>query len=162
MKADWNSIFSLSERLGERLLLNRRSVATAESCTGGGIGYAVTHISGSSRWYVGGVNAYSNQIKQEQLMVEEGLIQSQGAVSEPVAEQMALGVARLMNTDIGLSTSGIAGPDGGAAEKPVGTVCFGWAVDGTCFTETRLFSGDRESVRLQSIQYSLKSLIETL
>lgn len=161
-KEQQHTIFSLADTVGRKLLETGNQLSTAESCTGGGIGYALTHIPGSSRWYLGGINAYSNQVKQTQLRVDERLIATEGAVSEMVAEQMAVGVARLIGAEVALSTSGIAGPDGGTPDKPVGTICFGWSIAGSSFAETRLFSGDREHIRLQSIEHSLKILLERL
>lgn len=162
MTVSWDSIFALSEAVGCQLRERKLNLASAESCTAGGISYAITHIPGSSGWFSGGITAYSNQVKINQLDINESLIAQKGAVSEEVAALMAFGAARLMGTDIGVSTSGIAGPDGGTPDKPVGTVCFGWSVFTDKTTETKHFSGNRESVRLQSIDYSLKTLLERL
>jgi len=162
MAADWNSIFSLSEQLGEKLLSDHKRLTTAESCTGGGIGYAITQIPGSSQWYQGGTVAYSNSAKTEQLGVDSQLIDTFGAVSEEVVEAMAVGAASRFHSEIALSTSGVAGPEGGTAEKPVGMVCFGWFVDGDVHSETVNYSGGRKSVRLQSVEHALRGLLKLL
>ena len=108
--------------IGKMLLKNSQTVATAESCTGGFLAHLITSIPGSSNYFQGSVIAYSNNIKINHLQVDENLITSKGAVSEEVVRQMAEGVRSRLNTDVGLATSGIAGPDGGTDEKPVGTV----------------------------------------
>lgn len=158
----WAHIYSLSDQLGQKLLASEQTIATAESCTGGGLGYALTAIAGSSQWYLGGVNAYANQLKQDLLAVDSEFIAEQGAVSEPVVARMAAGAIERLGADIAISTSGIAGPDGGTADKPVGTVCFGCAIGEQLYTATQHFSGDRESVRLQSIEFALTYLLEQL
>lgn len=149
--------------LSEKLTAKSLTLGSAESCTGGGIGYLFTSLSGSSNWYKGGVIAYSNNLKINLLNVLPEEIECHGAVSEHVARSMAIGVAHAVNTDIAVSTTGIAGPSGGSIEKPVGTVCFGWVVpDGNVTSETVCFDGDRESIREQSIVYTVKKLIKLL
>lgn len=162
MPAAWDSIYALSESLGNVLSQIQAQLASAESCTGGGIGYAITQTPGSSEWYAGGINAYSNEVKQNLLGVDSLIIQEQGAVNERVVAQMAAGAARNLDTQVALATSGIAGPGGGSENKPIGTVCFAWQIFDQNLTETKLFSGDREAVRLKSIEYSLRRLIELL
>lgn len=150
------------EKLAEKLLSSESNLSTAESCTGGGIGQLLTSLPGSSIWYKGGVVAYSNELKMDFLKVPASELEDFGAVSEEVAASMARGAAHGMNTDLSVSTTGIAGPDGGTADKPVGTVCFGWAVAGNIQTETVYFTGDRERIRQQSIQHSLERLVRLL
>lgn len=129
-----------------------RWVATAESCTGGLVAGRLTDRAGSSDYVAGGVVSYSNDVKIDALGVPAELIEEHGAVSEPVAAAMADGVCRHLGVDVGISTSGIAGPGGGTPDKPVGTVCFGLAVAGRpTVTMTRRFPGDRTAVRDLSV-----------
>ena len=120
-------IFAQAATLVKAASTSKKTIATAESCTGGLIGAAITTISGSSAAYHGGVIAYDNAVKIGQLGVEEAVIDEHGAVSEQTAKAMAIGVVKAIGVDIGLSVTGIAGPSGGSAEKPVGTVWFGVA-----------------------------------
>ena len=145
----------LVHNLAQRLQRENLTLATAESCTGGGIGYYLTSVSGSSDWYLGGFITYSNQAKVRDLGVQQETLNRFGAVSEEVAEQMAIGCATRSGSNFALSVTGIAGPDGGTADKPVGTVCFGWAGHDKVRSHTKLFSGDRSEVRLQTIEYAL-------
>lgn len=149
-------------KLAEILRSNGYSLSTAESCTGGGIGQLLTSVPGSSSWYQGGIVSYSNELKVTLLQVPQSALESFGAVSEEVARYMAEGAATVMKTDLSMSTTGIAGPDGGSAEKPVGTVCFGWSVAGKIHAETIYFTGDRDQIRQQSIQHSLDRLIQLI
>ncbi len=140
-----------------------RQLATAESCTGGWIAKVLTDVAGSSAWFDRGVVTYSNDAKAELLGVKEATLASYGAVSEEVAAQMADGVRLGSGVDYGLSTTGIAGPGGGSADKPVGTVCFGWALpDGIVETECHLFGGDREAVRRLSVICALRGLVDRI
>ncbi|MBU3657147.1 MAG: CinA family protein [Rhodocyclaceae bacterium] len=145
-------------------LLTRRGqrLATAESCTGGLIAGTLTALPGSSNWFERGWVTYSNAAKTEELGVDDRLIAKHGAVSESVASAMASGARAAARVDFALSVTGIAGPDGGSAEKPVGTVCFGWATPTQTMTETWHFSGDRQRVREQSVAQSLAGLIALL
>ena len=111
---------------------------------------------------MGGINAYSNGVKQSLLGVDHHTLEENGAVSEAVVAQMASGAAEQLDARVSIATSGIAGPEGGSKEKPVGAVCFGWQILEQNHTETIVYSGDREAVRLQSIEYSLRRLIELL
>ncbi|MFM8500987.1 MAG: CinA family protein, partial [Fluviibacter sp.] len=122
-------------QLGQRLV-------TAESCTGGLIAEAITSRPGSSAWFERGWVTYSNAAKTEELGVDATLIAQQGAVSEAVAAAMAHGAFAHSSSDYAIAVTGIAGPDGGSPEKPVGTVCFGWASKTACKTETVYFDGD--------------------
>jgi nicotinamide-nucleotide amidase len=134
-------------------------IATAESCTGGMIAAAITDIAGSSAVFDRGFVTYSNEAKTEMLGVAPELIAQHGAVSEEVARAMALGALARSKADVAVSVTGIAGPGGGTAEKPVGTVWFGLAVrGGDVLTEGQLFAGDRAGVRIASVNHALKLL----
>src|SRR5690606_34834710 len=123
-------------------------LVTAESCTGGWISTAVTMISGSSDWFDRGFVTYSNDAKQEMLGVTTATLERHGAVSEAVVREMVAGALAHSHADVALAVSGVAGPGGGSAAKPVGTVCFAWGrLNQAIVTETRHFSGDREAVR---------------
>ena len=150
-----DALRSLAAELGSLLLALNLRMSVAESCSGGGLGWVITATSGSSAWFEGGVISYSNYLKQELLGVSALVLDNFGAVSNEVAAEMARGVAYRCATDIGVAITGIAGPEGGSAAKPVGTVCFGWQIGELCSTESQKFTGDRESVRRQSIQYAL-------
>jgi len=158
--ADAAELDLLVNRLAGKLTVLNLRLSTAESCTGGGIGHALTSVSGSSLWYLGGVIAYSNSLKSELLNVSLTTIEKFGAVSEETARLMAIGASEVTHSDISISTTGIAGPAGGTEDKPVGTVCFGWSISGNVHTETVLFKGDRDSVREQSVYHAIKYLVE--
>lgn len=145
-------------------LLTRRGqrLATAESCTGGLISAALTAVSGSSVWFDRGWVTYSNDAKTEDLGVDAHIILTHGAVSESVAAAMASGARTRSGADFAISVTGIAGPDGGTPDKPVGTVCFGWASPDKVSTGTWHFSGDRQRVREQSVAQALAGLIAIL
>lgn len=132
--------------------------ATAESCTGGGVGSAITAVPGSSAVFAGGVISYSNDVKAEVLGVSRDDLMRVGAVSSEVAAQMAEGVRKLLKVDCAVSLTGIAGPDGGSAEKPVGLVWFGLATKEGVRTEKAIFRGDRAQVRDQAITHALGML----
>jgi len=157
-----NSRTQVLEAIADNLVASKSWLATAESCTGGGIAKALTELSGSSSWYQGGVVSYSNFLKQSLLGVAAGSLENYGAVSEEVAREMAEGVAAIANSDFSVSTTGIAGPDGGTADKPVGTVCFGFFCAGVTLVETKMFSGDRTQVREATIDYALTRLLKLL
>ena len=150
------------EQIAEILVRDGRMLATAESCTGGGIAQLITSLAGSSAWYSYSVVSYSNAAKEKILGVEASTLEQYGAVSEPVAQEMAVGVARLAGAQVTVSVTGIAGPGGGSAEKPVGTVCIGWFVDGKVSVERFLFSGDREQVRAQTIEKALEGVLQRI
>lgn len=148
-------------QLSEQLLQQKKMLVTAESCTGGGIAYAITEMPGSSEWFERGFVTYSNPAKQEQLGVAHDLIVRFGAVSEEVAAAMALGALSHSHADFSVAVTGIAGPDGGTAEKPVGTVCFGWSQRGADARTTRIvFDGDRQQVRELSILAALQGMAD--
>lgn len=137
-------------------------IATAESCTGGMISAAITDVAGSSDIFDRGFVTYSNAAKCELLGVPAALIEAHGAVSEPVARAMAEGAARHAPVQCTLAVTGIAGPGGGSAAKPVGTVWFGWTLPGRSWTEMRRFDGDRASVRRQTRDHALAVLLDAL
>lgn len=153
---------ALLERLAERLVRRNKRVATAESCTGGGVACAMTDMAGSSRWFERGFVSYSNEAKTEQLSVPAETIARFGAVSEEVAAAMAAGALRHSRADFGVAVTGIAGPDGGSADKPVGTVCFGWSRRRDDEPKTRhiLLAGNRREVREQSVEMALQGLLD--
>lgn len=136
---------NLAETLGERLLKNGKTVATAESCTGGNIAHLITLVAGSSRYYKGSVVSYANEVKEKVLGVRAGDLQQYGAVSEEVVKQMAEGVKKLLKTDYAIATSGIAGPSGGSDEKPVGTVWIAVAGERGCVAEKFFFNSTRDN-----------------
>nr|WP_175579504.1 nicotinamide-nucleotide amidase [Vibrio hepatarius] len=153
----------MSQQLGELLHQHGLILTTAESCTGGGVASAVTDIAGSSAWFDRAFVTYSNEAKMEMLGVRESTLQHYGAVSEQTVEEMVLGALAHSRANIGVSISGIAGPGGGSADKPVGTVCFAWAdKKGWLKIETFMFDGDREQVRHQAVETALKVLYEKL
>lgn len=136
---------NIAETLGERLSENGKTVATAESCTGGNIAHLITLVAGSSRYYKGSVVSYANEVKEKVLGVRAGDLQQYGAVSEEVVKQMAEGVKKLLKTDCAIATSGIAGPSGGSDEKPVGTVWIAVAGERDCVAEKFLFNTTRDN-----------------
>ena len=138
-------------------------LATAESCTGGWIAKSCTDLAGSSAWFERGLVTYSNESKQELLGVSASDLLRFGAVSEPVAAAMAGGALRLSRADCALSVTGVAGPDGGTPDKPVGTVCFGWALPNDLLeTELYRFDGDRDAVRRATVMTALQGLLDRL
>ncbi|MBU3629941.1 nicotinamide-nucleotide amidohydrolase family protein [Polynucleobacter sp. AP-Melu-500A-A1] len=155
-----------AEELASLLNSQGWKVALAESCTGGLVSATLTELAGSSNWFERGYITYSNQAKTECLGVPSELIESYGAVSEPVAKAMAEGAQRYAKVKAAISITGIAGPSGGSIEKPVGTVCFGWAIQsqGTVTTtcKTKLFTGDRQAVRQQATLFALAELLALL
>ncbi|WP_087018125.1 nicotinamide-nucleotide amidase [Thaumasiovibrio subtropicus] len=153
----------LSQQLGKALADRGWVLATAESCTGGGVATAVTDIAGSSAWFDRAFVTYSNEAKMEMLGVKADTLIQFGAVSEPVVEEMSQGALSRSHADISVAISGIAGPGGGSDEKPVGTVCFGFATrQGESTVTTCIFAGDRAQVRTEAIEYALKSLIKMI
>jgi nicotinamide-nucleotide amidase len=155
-------IIELATRVGQALRTKGLLLATAETCTGGGVAQAVTEIAGSSDWFDCGFIAYSNASKIEMLDVPAALIAQHGNVSEEIAEALALGALANSNAHVAVSTTGIAGPGGAVPGKPVGTVCFGWSMDGTTHTERLVFAGDRHAVREQTVAHALKGLLRVL
>ncbi len=157
-----NGLSDLAAALGEALKAQQLRLITAESCTGGWIAKVLTDVPGSSDWFEGGVVSYSNELKQSLLGVAGSVIQSVGAVSEPVVLAMAQGAANMSGCQAALAVSGVAGPGGGSADKPVGLVWFGFFLSGRCWALSQQFSGDREAVRLSSVAFSLSQLQKAL
>lgn len=156
-----SDIDELSARLGESCRRAGLLVATAESCTGGGVGEAITRTAGASAWYDRGFVTYSNEAKVDLLGVKQETIGSHGAVSEAVAREMALGALHQSVADLAVAVTGVAGPDGGTAAKPVGLVWFAWAsLDGEVRAKFEVFGGDRAAVRAQAVLEALKGLVE--
>ena len=134
-------------------------LATAESCTGGMIAAACTDLAGSSVWFERGFVTYSNEAKTELLGVDASLIATQGAVSQAVVEAMVAGAVARSKAQVSVAVTGVAGPGGGTPEKPVGTVWFGWSVDGQIRSERRQFDGGRAEVRAATVQHALQTLV---
>lgn len=150
----------LAAELGGYLLEKNWQVSTAESCTGGGVASAITAIAGSSQWFETGFVTYANSAKTRLLGVSEASLAQEGAVSRTVVEQMALGAKAASGADLTVAVSGIAGPDGGTADKPVGTVWFAWAdASGTVISECYVYQGDRAQVRYQACVTALRELV---
>ena len=148
-----------AERLVKSLIEQNLTCATAESCTGGGVGYAITGVAGSSAVFWGGVISYDNSVKRDVLGVPEEVLSTKGAVSSECAAAMAEGARRRLKTDLAVSITGIAGPGGGSAEKPVGLVWFGLASNAGTATDKKIFPGDREAVRAAAIEHALGLLL---
>ncbi|MDH3325188.1 MAG: nicotinamide-nucleotide amidase [Gammaproteobacteria bacterium] len=148
-------------RISQQLISEDVMLVTAESCTGGWIAKTLTDVAGSSQWFDRGFITYSNVSKVEMLGVSMETLAQYGAVSEQIAAEMAMGALNNSQGGYGVSVTGIAGPDGGSPEKPVGTVCFGWAKkNGAVFSKTFLFAGDRERIRAQAVKCALLGLFD--
>ena len=154
-----SEIYHLSEQLGRALWQKSATVTSAESCTGGGVAQAITAVAGSSAWFERSFVTYANRAKQEMLGVDAALLEEHGAVSEPVVISMVKGAARLARADYAVAISGIAGPDGGSEDKPVGTVWFAWRSPNGVVARKYLLSGGRHSVREQAVKISLQELL---
>ncbi len=153
-------IAALSLQLGELLLRHGLHVSTAESCTGGLIAAAITEVPGSSGWFEQGWVTYSNTAKQQALGVSIDVLKASGAVSEDTVLAMASGALQRSDADIAVAVSGIAGPDGGSTEKPVGTVCLGWAVKGRESSARRFsYAGNRQAIRQAAVADALLGTI---
>jgi len=153
---------TLARSLGAALLARGQTVASAESCTGGWIGKALTDVPGSSGWFGWGFVTYANEAKAGALGVSEQTLVEHGAVSEPVVVAMAKGAREQSGAEFSVAVSGVAGPGGGTADKPVGTVWFAWAGPDTLQAQCRQFSGDREAVRRQTVAHGLKELLKVV
>jgi nicotinamide-nucleotide amidase len=149
----------LVQEVSARLLGRGWKMVTAESCTGGWIAKCCTDQAGSSAWFERGFVTYSNAAKQDLLGVDAATLESAGAVSREVALQMTEGARRRAGADVAVAVTGIAGPDGGTPEKPVGTVWFAWSVNGQSEAEKVHFAGDRDAVRRRSVAHALQGLI---
>ena len=154
----YSIIRPLTLEVAEQLIARNWKLSTAESCTGGGLGHVLTAVSGSSRWFEGGIISYSNRVKQQQLHVPQTLLDEHGAVSKPVAMAMAQGVRQLLETDLAIAVTGIAGPDGGTADKPVGTVWIAWSCAQKTDARHFCFKGDREQIRQQTVLEALQGI----
>lgn len=152
----------LMARLAERLCSGKLRLATAESCTGGLIGHWITEWPGASTFYVGGVTAYANKVKESLLGVPQETLEAHGAVSEATVLAMASGACFRLGADVGVAVSGVAGPGGGSAEKPVGTVWIGWSVGGEVSARGFLFAGDRSAVKRAAAAAALTGLLGRL
>lgn len=156
-------LHQLSQELGEQLQQRNWRVATAESCTGGGVAAAITAIAGSSAWFEYGVVSYANSAKEKLLGVSRESLVNEGAVSETVVIEMVRGALTLSGADIAVAVSGIAGPSGGSPEKPVGSVWFAWgAATGSVKTELKCFAGDRSSVQEQAVVWALAGCLSAI
>lgn len=158
----FDSLESEVQQLHSLLREEKTTLSVAESCTGGLLGAAVTSVPGSSDVFEGGAITYSDHMKQSVLGVEEATLEQHGAVSEPVARQMALGAADAFSTDYAAGVSGIAGPGGGTDEKPVGLVHFGFSSPRSEQHERRVFDGSRFEVRFRSVKFVIKVLRDLL
>ncbi|MFC6980232.1 CinA family protein [Microbulbifer taiwanensis] len=154
----------MAKLLGEELEKRGWHATTAESCTGGAIAAAITSVPGASSWFEGSLVSYANRIKRDMLAVSERDLETLGAVSEEVARQMASGALAMMDANVAVAVSGIAGPDGGTEDKPVGTVWIAWAhaegqepvdIDAECFH----FDGDRAAIQRQTVAEALRGML---
>ena len=156
-------LYELAERAGRALNARGLMLTTAESCTGGWIAEAVTMIPGSSAWFDRGFVTYTYISKREMLGVKESTLEQHGAVAEQVVLEMVAGALKASHAQVAVAVSGVAGPSGGTAQKPVGTVCLAWGLkDRAPFAETLHFPGDREAVRRASVVHALTVLIGTI
>lgn len=146
-------------KLAERFSTLKWQMATAESCTGGLISACCTDLAGSSAWFDRGFVTYSNDAKTQMLGVPAELIATQGAVSEAVAQAMAIGAVDRSKAQVSVAVTGVAGPSGGSPEKPVGTVWFGWCINGAITTELKHFEGSRKQVRQATVAHALEGLL---
>jgi nicotinamide-nucleotide amidase len=156
-------LHQLAGELSDRLRARGWMLTTAESCTGGWVGQLLTSLPGSSHWYERGFITYANAAKIEMLGVPAETIDTHGAVSEETASAMAAGALKHSHAQAALAISGIAGPGGGTLQKPVGLVCYGWALeDGTLMSSTCRLDGGREEIRSRAVAAALRGLIELL
>lgn len=154
-------LYDLAVRVGQALQQRGWMLATAESCTGGWIGQAVTMVPGSSAWFDRGFITYTNQAKQEMLGVSPGTLASHGAVSEQTVGEMVTGALQRSAAQVAVAVSGVAGPAGGSAAKPVGTVCLGAALrGGSVRCETLRLPGDRDAVRRATVMAALRRVLD--
>ena len=160
--SSFDAVQTLTRLLAARLLAKGQMLATAESCTGGMIAAACTDLAGSSAWFERGFVSYSNEAKTELLGVPAALIAEHGAVSEPVVRAMAQGALQHSHAQVSVAVTGVAGPGGGSAGKPVGSVWFGWATPGGVVTQLCHFEGDRHQVRQACVQHAMQRLAELL
>ncbi len=162
MPREPSTIAAVCQALATDLQRRGWMMASAESCTGGLIAGACTDLSGSSLWFERGFVTYSNQAKTELLGVDPLVLQREGAVSDAVVRAMVHGALRHAPVQVAVAVTGVAGPTGGSADKPVGTVWFGWNIDGRVYSEARCFSGDRAEVRRATVHHALTRLLTLL
>lgn len=163
MAVGQDELEALAAELGAALQARGWLLATAESCTGGWVAQVCTAIAGSSAWFERGFVTYSNAAKMDMLGVSAATLAAHGAVSLETAGEMAAGAMTHSRAQIGLAITGIAGPTGGSPDKPVGTVCFAWALaGGKVETARQAFAGDRQAIRAQSVAYALRQMLERL
>lgn len=162
MTVNWSSIQTTADAVVTQLSQTKQTLAVAESCTGGGIAYAITEVAGSSNCFNQGWVTYSNQAKAQQLKVAEATLAEYGAVSRPTVIEMANGAANAAASDYAIATSGIAGPGGATEDKPVGLVHFAIKTPDAIYHYQQVFSGDRQAVRMQAIEFSFKKLLEII
>lgn len=156
-----DEIKNLVQKVADFLIAQNSMMVTVESCTGGGLAHVLTSLAGSSKWFERGLVTYSNQSKSEMLEIPEALISRHGAVSDEIAKLMSICALRKSEGDYVISITGIAGPDGGTPEKPVGLVYFGFAsLLQENYVDKQIFSGNREQIRHQAIQYALQKFLE--
>jgi nicotinamide-nucleotide amidase len=159
--AEDEALYALAGEVGRVLRLQGRVLAVAESCTGGWVSQCITDVSGSSVWFDRGFVTYSNKAKSELLGVPREIIQVHGAVSGETVRAMAAGALHHSAADVAVAVSGVAGPRGGAPDKPVGTVWFAWRRrDGVCRVQRRQFAGDRRQVRRQAVEFALQGILD--
>lgn len=158
---NWAQLLKRATELGQLLTYKGQTLATAESCTGGGIGYLLTEVPGSSAWFNGGLITYTNKLKQQWLGVTDQAL-TQGAVSAPCVEAMVAGARRAADSDWAIAVSGVAGPGGGTADKPVGLVWMAIAGPEGCDSFSQQFQGDRKAVRQQTINAVVDRLLKKL
>lgn len=158
-----DALYQLAEEVGTELKRRGMMLVTAESCTGGWVGEAITAVPGSSCWFDRGFITYTNEAKQEMLGVAAATLEQHGAVSESTVREMVLGALNNSHAQVALAISGIAGPGGGTPEKPVGMVCFAWGfAKGPAASEWKQLEGDRYEVRRQAVEHGLHGLLERL
>ncbi len=156
-------LYALAEQVGASLKARSLMLVTAESCTGGWIGEAVTMVPGSSLWYDRGFITYTYISKQEMLGVSNQTLEQHGAVSEQTVKEMVAGALAASRGGVAVAVSGTAGPAGGTSDKPVGTVCLAWALArGEPVAETQQYAGDREAVRRQTVARALEGVLELI
>lgn len=159
MKTD---IKKLTDKLASQLRQKKYRICTAESCTGGLIAKSLTDLAGSSEWFDRGFVTYSNQAKIDMLGVQSSTLETHGAVSESVAQEMAAGAIQHSESQVAIAVTGIAGPGGGSQDKPVGMVCFAFAIPGKVIPEIHYFEGDRAKIREASLIHALHRLKDLL
>ncbi len=159
-----NNLYRLAQKVGQALSQQGLRLITAESCTGGWIAKVITDIPGSSEWFSGGFVTYSDAMKQQQFNIEQEVLQRDGAVSQSVVEAMARGALENSDAHVSVAVSGVAGPEGGSPDKPVGTVWLAWArlVPPSLESKCELLAGDRAQVRQETVSKALTGIIELI